>query len=183
LNYALYGNFYNWFSCSYYYFADNASANLVNYEEKLVWLFNKIGVDPSAICKAFLIGKSHMGSEKGILIQVFDMSHFNPWRNYYEFSDSLCGSFTQEAISEVVKGNSLTYFPSQIRMLMSNRHTLNPSSPLIIKRYDACPPEKIQAYEDELRHYIRSLDADRGKVEAYKQELFTVWEVEDDQAV
>ncbi|MCB1181589.1 MAG: hypothetical protein KDK55_06190 [Chlamydiia bacterium] len=182
MNYALYGNFQHSASCSYYYFANNTSLNYVNYENKLVWLFNTLGIDTSSIHEAFTIGRYHLSAEKGILIQVFDMSHFNPWKEYYELSDEQCGGFSHSPISEIIKGTDPSSFFWQIRMLMSNRHTLNPHSSLYIKRYDALDSQIIQKYEQELREFIKGLDVDKEKVIQYRQELFTVWEVSDEQA-
>lgn len=181
MNYALYGNFQYPGSCSYYYFAENSSQTYLDYETKLVWLFNKLGIDPSTIHEVFTIGRYHLDAEKGILIQVFDMSHFNPWKDYYELSDEQCGGFANAPISEIVQGTSPTSFPWQIRMLMSNRHTLNPYSSLVIKRYDTLDPQVIRDYEQELREFIRSLAPEKEKIEQYKKELFACWEVIDDQ--
>jgi hypothetical protein len=181
MNYALYGNFQSPASCSYYYFAENSSLTHINYERKLEWLFNKLGIDSSMIYEAFTIGRLYLEAEKGILIQVFDMSHFNPWRKHYDLSDGQCGGFASSPISEIVAGTHPTSFPWQIRMLMSNRHTLNPYSPLIIKRYDALDPKVIQEYEQELREFIAKLIPEEEKMEQYKKELLEVWEVTDDQ--
>lgn len=182
MNYALYGNFHNPASCSYYYFAANSSLTYVDYESKLLWLFEKLGIEMSTISNSFNIGRHHLGAEKGILIQVFDMSHYNPWRDYYNLSDHQCGTFDTSPISEIVTGTTPASFPWQIRMLMSNRHTLNPHSSLCIKRYDAVDPQVIKEYEQELRRYIQSLSPDQEKIKQYKDELFTAWEVFDDQA-
>lgn len=181
MNYALYGNYQNTGSCSYYYFANNSSLTPVNYEAKLVWLFNKLGIDTPAIHEAFTIGRLHLNEEKGVLIQIFDMSHYNPWKEYYALSDELCGSFDTAVFSKVVEGIYPTTFPWQIRMLMSNRHTLNPFSSLIIKRYDALEPQVAHEYEKELREFISGLSSDGQQVNQYRQELLEAWGVTDEQ--
>lgn len=178
MNYALYGNFQAPGSCSYYYFAHNSSANHINYEPKLVWLFDKLGINRDQIHEAFTVGHEHLSAEKGILMQVFDMSHYNPWEDFYQLADEQCGGFEKALISEIVAGTHPKVFPWQIRMLMSNRHTLNPFSSLVVKRYDALAPEEVTLYQKELRAFIRTLVVDQAKAEQYKTELFQEWEVD-----
>ncbi|MGA8163497.1 MAG: hypothetical protein WB791_00540 [Waddliaceae bacterium] len=48
----------------------------------------------------------------------------------------------------------------QLRLLLNNRYTLNPYSHLVVNRWDFYDPEKIVPCENEMREFIRNLDAD-----------------------
>jgi hypothetical protein len=178
MNYALYGNFQSPACCSYYYFAKNGSQNDVDFASKLAWLFEKLGIDTQHIAEAYEIGEEHLYIAKGILIQVFDMSHYNPWNDYYALANAQCGGFSDAPLSEIVAGTHAQTFPWQVRMLMSNRHTLNPYSSLVVQRYDTLKAEERSLYEQELRSFIRGLVSDPEKAKSYKAELLELWEVD-----
>ncbi len=182
MNYALYGNFNTWPSCSYYYFANNASLTHHNYESQLLPLFEFLGIDASELKKAFDIGRQRLGAKNGVIMQLFDTSHYNPWKAHYELADKMCGGvYTKESISQTMKGVEPSLFYSQIRMLMSNKSTLNPFSDLVVKRYDTADPAATQSYEKELKAYLGNLEADPEKVAKYKAELTQLWGIDDAQ--
>ena len=170
--------------------------------DELVFLFNKIGIDTSLISSTIEIGDKYFGFQDDMIIQVFDMSHYNPWKNYYALADMQCSGHVIDndrwtnadqnrylnngtkilegdrvPISKMIVAPNLfiSSLPSSFRMLLSNRYTLNPFAGLVIKRYDKVDQKIIQQYETELREYIRKLDADQDKIEQYKDELLNIW--------
>jgi len=180
LNYALYGNFHCCGCCSYYYFSENDSCLSIDFREKLVFLFEKIGLTQHEIDKAFDLAEHYFFDEKGIILQVFDLSHYNPWQSYYALSDPRCGSgLGTTRISELIQGIESSSFTSEMRMLMTNRHTLNPYASLVIRRYDVVEPAKILEYEQALRECIRGFVPDSFKVQNYRKELLELWGVDD----
>jgi hypothetical protein len=180
LNYAIYSNYKSDFFSTFYYFSKNSSSSNVNFEEKLVWLFDKIGLDKSIIPLLFSVGRSHFSSSKtGIIFQIFDMSHLDHPDHPYEYTNPLIGTFAHNDMpfSEAVEGTEPTHFYLQTRLLMSNRYTLNPYSPLIIKRYERTDPEIVANYEQQMHQIIQTVQADPVKAEFYKAELRLLWNV------
>lgn len=185
MNYALYGNFRFMGWCSYYYFFTNSSAQLTSQEAYLGWLFERIGLDTSLAHQAFAIGKDYLEGNRGVLFQIFDISHFHPQNTpLHDFSDKLCSTGLEgHLLSSLYQGHDPSLFYDQCRMLMTNHGTLNPFSPLIIKRYDTVDPNVSAEYEQALRSFIKGLSPDPEKVAEYRKELFCAWEVIDDQVL
>ena len=81
MNYALFGNFDNFGSCSVYYFTKNTSNLTVEFQAKLHELFQYVGLPTDAISELFLIGQSLMNTDNAVLFQFFDFSHHNAFLN------------------------------------------------------------------------------------------------------
>lgn len=176
MNYAIYGNHHTMGSSSYYYFTINGSASTINYEQKIKALFDRLEINSDAIQTLFTIGRKYIGHEYGVIYQVFDMSHYDPRKAYYSLADEHCISYaTKQIFSDVVAGIFSSFFPNQIRMLLSNTSTLNPYSSLVVRRFDKLSPEATEAYLTELRQAVRSLGYSQEKVEAYRNELLSLW--------
>jgi hypothetical protein len=63
----------------------------------------------------------------------------------------------------------------QLRLLISNRYTLNPYGALVVRRWDLYDAATISGYEDEMRQYIRNMHYDADKAQIYKQNLLELW--------
>ena len=176
MNYAIYGNHTNHFSSSYYYFTANSSATSVNYAHKIKWLMERLKMDDSTISSLFQNSLQIMGYDNGVIFQLFDFSHDEPQKPYYHLADSHCLNFgANTPFSTMVQGHQPTCFANQIRMLLSNKVTLNPYSDLVVCRYDKLPPETIQLYESYLREAIKNLKPSEAACESYRQELLQLW--------
>lgn len=177
LNYAVYSNYKNSFFSTIYYFSKDTSSSDVNFEEKLVLFFDKVGLDKKMIPVLFSIGRTHLSDKTGVLFQLFDMSHLDNPESPYQYTDPLIGTFAHNDMpfSEAVQGIEPTHFYLQTRLLMSNYSTLNPNSPLVIKRYEMTDPEIIETYEREMREVIQDLKANSFQLELYKSELISIW--------
>ena len=93
MNYTMHENIKYKYDCSYYYFNNNKSFRKIDHKMNLEWLFKKIGISNDQIATAFAIGEQHLKTNKGIILQLFDMSHLDPNKNCYALSDKVCGSF------------------------------------------------------------------------------------------
>lgn len=179
MNYAIYGNHTNYGSSSYCYFSDNGSATWLDYKQKLVWLFDRLGIDRGQIELLFAIGQQHLQYEAGVIYQLFDTSHFDPRKPYYALADEQCLNYgVNSSFSSMVQGNAPKPFANQIRMLLNNRYTLNPHGALVVMRYDKVSPENTQLYTCELKTAVKALVFDKEKSESYKCELQNLWGIQ-----
>lgn len=196
INYSLFGNYYNTASaqCTVCYFSQNSSYSTVNYEKKLTFLFEELGIPTSQISELFRTGSSIERSPSGVLYQFFDTSHFEPHtRNGYELTDELCypakagdvvgGTYDHNVtrpFSEIFQETYPRRFDtsySQIRLIMNNQVSLNPFSPLRVRRYDQIDAETTRKYEKALRKKIQQLPRNHNKVNHYKEKLRGYWNV------
>lgn len=183
MNYALFGNFDNFGSCSVYYFTENKSATTVVFQKKLQDLFEIVGLPISEIPELFLIGKPLMDTENAVLFQFFDFSHHNAFSQPYQLVDRMCypaipGGIPHsinQALSSLYLGIEPLRFAPQFRLVINNADVLNPFSSLSIKRYERTNPQIIKEYEGELREAIKKLAYDKAKAKQYRQDLLALW--------
>lgn len=64
-------------SCPTEYFTKNFSLTTVNYVTKLTEFFNLLGLDPANINIVFHVARNALPSDRGVLMQFFDRSHYN----------------------------------------------------------------------------------------------------------
>lgn len=178
LNYSIYSNYTSDFYSTYFYFATNSSSSVINFEEKLLWLFDRLGIDQCHIHELFTLGRKFLAASKtGVLFQFFDCSHNIPGHSHYEFVDPLLGTFAHNDMlySQAIEGSQPSHFYLQSRLLMSNYYTLNPYSPFVIKRFELTDPEVIKQYEHAMKEYIKTFKIDPEKVQSYTDELEQLW--------
>lgn len=183
MNYALFGNFNNFGSCTVYYFTENRSASTTVFQAKLNYLFESVGSPPHMISELFAIGNSLMETDNAVLFQFFDFSHYNAFNKHYQLMDqmsypALPGGIPHsinKKMSELYLGNQPQHFTEEFRLVINNSHILNPYSSLSIKRYERSDPQKIKEYETKLREAIRNLPHDHAKAMQYRQLLLNLW--------
>lgn len=188
MNYALFGNFTNFGSCSVYYFTANHSATTVGFQAKLAFLFESVGLPSNALPELFKIGNSLMATENAVLFQFFDFSHHNGFHEPYQLVDQMCYTAfpggtpyaLNKKMSELFLGIQPQHFTDQFRLVINNSRILNPHSPLAIKRYERSDPQLVEDYESQLRTAIRSLPHDSAKAKQYRALLIDLWEQTDE---
>jgi hypothetical protein len=171
-------------SCSPYYFLQNSSLTEQSFEKHLRPFFELLGIDQRHIRGAIDIGMKNLPNDRGILIQFFDISQQeDPLKKPYNFVDKhgypsqpLGVPFTAylSLPSLYITHKDLDRYP-QLRLVMSNRYTLNPNSPIMMMRLDNIDEGIVYNYEQKLRQYFRSLKADPVKKEAYRKALLAYW--------
>ena len=175
MNMTLYGNYWHYDQSSVYFFVTDTSFGDINYKHKLITFFTKLGVDPSYIEEAFNIGLSTL-SDGGILMQFFDTSNYAlvDEQAYLSYEGGK-KYYTNEPISTLILDPHRTDFP-QFRLLLSNRHILNPKSAVEIKRYEMTSPAALKSYEQAMRDYFQTCPVDVYQKEIYRSELLTTWD-------
>lgn len=188
MNYALFGNFNNFGSCSVYYFTENRSATTVHFQNKLQVLFEFLGIPVQQIPDLFAIGNELMENDNAILLQFFDFSHHNAFLHPYEFVNRMCytalpGGVHQpigKEMSTLYLGSGPASFTPQFRLVINNANTLNPNSPLVIRRFERGDPSVVDAYQEKLRKAIKALPFDPEKRDQYCALLIALWGQDDE---
>ena len=176
LNYAIYGNFNSIGSSSYNYFTSNGSSSFVDYRRHLYNLFSCLGISSGEVHKLFDIGRKHTNQESGVIYQIYDMSHYDPRKSYYQLADQQCLWLQGEVVfSKMIVNTYPTLLNREFVMRMNNQFTLNPYSSLVVRRYDKISAEETKIYMSELRSAVRSLDFSKEKALEYRELLLSLW--------
>lgn len=188
LNYTLFGNHKNFSQCTVCYFSKNHSWFTISYVDKLRFLFTELGIPASEISGLFEIGREIEDFQTGVIYQFFDSSYQEP-NHYsaYELVDVFsypslpAGSYdhaVSASLSDIFQGVHKRRFDlneGQIRLIMNTMVTMNPYSPISMRRYDLIPLDIIKKYENSLRSKIRSLPREQKKVSQFKNQLKVFW--------
>jgi hypothetical protein len=190
LNFAIYSNFDEEGSCSLSLFIKDYSKTNLNYKSKLTPFYDKLGISSKALNGLYAIGTKWLDEDIGILLQISENSHEFDYNNEaYNYIDMICYPSKKGGIIYGSKPISTHYerilsdsyvkskvdIAPQLRLLISNQYTLNPSSDLIVRRWDFYDTERIAEYEQEMREYIRNMKYDANKVQAYREKLLEIW--------
>lgn len=176
MNFALYENYLRPAECSPYYFVKNSNWKQYDYEKKLIWFFEAIGLDPAAIHGAFEIARSSLPNG-GVLLQMFDTSEKSyALANSQAYVSHGRGRryYPEKKLSDFILDNSKRAFP-EIRMVLNSETTLNPFSSLSIQRYDISTREETAAYKEKMRAYFRSLNVTEAKRDEYIDKISSIW--------
>lgn len=161
------------------HYNNNESVKPLGYARRLKWLFQRLGVQENEIAKLFALAKDQLSSSKGVILQIFDTS-FKP----YEFTKKTAfpaypNGFmaANKTVDEYFMDDSFVPpYPHEIRLLLNNRETLNPDSPLkIIRHTPEISTETLKKYQINLRNKIKILTYSQSKKNSYLQELKAIW--------
>lgn len=177
LNFTLYGN-HNCFGLnSVVNFSKNISYSPTQNRKELIQFFDYLGIDTQLLEWLYILAYQHIDSKAGLLLQLFDTSP-----TPYAFADassyaSYPNGFISEnrLIHEFFLDNAYGEFPHEMRIILNLQGILNPRSPFLIKRYTKVQPNKLKAWEQELRALIKNSSFDATKKEELKQELLRNW--------
>ncbi len=190
LNFGIYSNFDLWGSCSLNFFVHDFSISKKDYVKLLTPFYKQLEISPSALYCLFDIAKKWLDGDQGILLQFSENSHLkDPNHEAFNFADEFCypakrggglygiGTISnqyEEIFSDEYVNQEMDIAP-QLRLILSNRVTLNPYSNLIVRRWDLHDEETIANYEAEMRNYIRNLKYDEVSVQYFKSNLLKTW--------
>ncbi|MBA3603020.1 MAG: hypothetical protein H0W50_05130 [Parachlamydiaceae bacterium] len=197
LNFGIYSNFKSKGSCSVKLFAKDKSSKPISYIDQLIPFYEKMGIKNSeaSLKKLHKIFSTCLKSDSGILLQFSENSHLSSsTKEAYNFADKLCYPaksggyrYDEKLISAHFKRamsddymNNAADISDQIRLLVNNRHTLNPFSHFTIQRWDLVDAKAVTDYEKEMRLSIRKLTYDSKKVVNYHDSLMKEWKKEVD---
>ncbi len=152
-------------------------------EKELECMFIWLGIDTAKVSEVFDLALEALDdgkNERGILLQVFD-SISCQGAGCYPFVDDCCYPaypngypYQNKSISEYIYGSC--GFPPEMRIVVTNEHTLNPTSSLRMKRYDTFKISTLQEHDRVLREYITNLSYDIEKQEEYRAMLLDAWQ-------
>ncbi len=192
LNFGIYSNFKSKGSCSVKLFANDKSSKPINYINQLIPFYEKMGIknNEAELKKLHKIFSKCINSDSGIMLQFSENSHLScSPKEAYNFADKLCypaksggyrydekliSAHFKRAMSEDYM-NNVADISDQIRLLINNKHTLNPLSHLSIQRWDLVDGQTVESYEKEMRQNIRKLTFDNKKVVKYHDSLMKEW--------
>lgn len=177
LNPVLYSNYNQLGFTSTVLFTTNRSQqDPKRFSDDLKLFFAQLGMDASLIDQVFEVGKSCLKDDRGVLLQLFDLSE------NYSFSNKHCYPaypngypFKNEQTSSFFYSENQLSFPPEIKLLLTDAYTLNPFMPLKILRYDKMQSSVVKGYEEELRHLIQAASVDASQVETYREQLLEIW--------
>lgn len=169
-------------SCPTEYFTNNASLTKVKYPGKLKGFFRMLGIAPNKVNEAFTIARNLLPNDRGILLQFFDLSHLSTMHPYYDLLDRHAYASRPLGIpvtgaelpSHYIWRRDLFDYP-QLRLVISNRHILNPNSHLQIKRYDGIDKATIKKYERALREFYNNQKVKAAQKKRYREQLQALW--------
>lgn len=165
LNFTLYANSNQSGLNSLVNFTRNEGIPRVKLIKQLKEFFEELGMDPKAVEGIYEIAKSHLTSDAGVLLQFFDTSP-----SPYSFLNSIGYAsyptgfiFENRLTSEYFMEQEEASFPYELRILLTSQGIMNPKSPIVIKRITKIQPNKLKAWEEALKVYLRSLHFDSTK--------------------
>jgi hypothetical protein len=189
LNYGIYSNYNESGSCSLNIFVNNKDRE-IDYHAQLEPLFKKLDIPLEAIDGLMKIAAKRLKGARGILLQLVDRSHMGDQKGEaYNFADKHCypskkGGFLyddahlsnhiERIMSDLYVKHQLNVSP-QLRLLINNRYTLNPSCYLEIKRWDFYDAKTVEAYEKNMREYVKNLPYNASKALNYREQLLETW--------
>lgn len=190
MNYGLYSNYDKKGSCSLNLFVKDKSKTSINYAKQLAPFFKELGINPKELNELFKIAHQWLDEEGGVLLQLAETSHIeDPKGEAYNFLDTLgypcirgghqVGSYLisddfERIMTDEYINHKVDIAP-QLRLLVSNRFTLNPNSQLQIKRWDLYDAKIIKSYENEMRAHVKGLVYDTEKAKSYCKYLQELW--------
>lgn len=165
------------------YFIQNQPWTSPNYWALLLDFVERIGIDPKDFEKIIALGRSCLPQDRGVLIQFFAEdadpytfvdTHFYAARAGGKSCGIKPSSLFRLELPDYL--SSLVEFP-QLRLVINNKHILNPFSSLKMRRYDTCSDHQRQYYEESIRQQIQSLTVKLDKRDAVRQQLLSIWNV------
>ncbi len=177
LNFCIYSNHNRLGLNSVLNFTKNVGSDTYQQRKDLKHMFEELGMDSSLIEVAYTISHQHLDSKAGVLLQFFDSSvslyAFGNTVGYASYPNGFIAE--NQLISEYFLDTPSDEFPQELRLVLGISGVLNPTSPLIIKRYTKIQPGKLKIWELELRNLIKSSTFDPMRRDKLRQNLLQAW--------
>ncbi len=149
--------------------------------QDLVWLFETLGIDQEIYQSALKIGLEKLGEDHKMLLQFFDISHFQGDTAYatidrIAYPGYASGHpFENSSVSSYCLTSDKTDLPPQIFLILTDHIIGNPSQAIAIKRYAKIQPSILKSYEEELRNIFKKASYDEEKKDLYLEKLQQAW--------
>lgn len=158
------------------YFLQNQPWTSPDYWKLLLDFVENIGVVREEFEAIIALGRLNLPHERGMLIQLYAIGNdpytFIDRHIYAAYSGGK--PFDNPKASYFISNSSIADFP-QLRLVINNKHVLNPFSRFRMRRYDALTDLQRENYQTALRRSIQSLIVDEVKCKAARIHLLTLW--------
>ncbi len=177
LNIALYQTEFGHYPLTVNAYIYNTAYSSIQYKlsGELVPFFNKLGIESSYIDQLFDLAQKYVPRNRGIIIRISDN------QNNYKFIDThgyISHPFGMplgyNLPSFYYMDNAIFSFP-ELKIIMSNKHSVNPLSDLSITRYGSISTQQSNDYKQALTAFIKKIPYDKNKAAEYRQELLQLW--------
>lgn len=158
-------------------FTKNESVKPLGYKKRLVWLFERLGIKTDEIDNLFDLAYSNLVSNNGVILQIFDIPDYALSKNIAY--PSYPNGFISENVTVdeyFLNEQFMPPYPHEVRLILTNKQTLNPYSDLKMMRYTNLTGKKIATYENAMRKKIKALPSSSNASAKYRQELLKAWE-------
>lgn len=175
LNQSLYQSYDRPWDLTPRYFLENATWTNPPFLSILTAFFKKLGIDAQYVRDLWAAGERLLPADRGFILQVFDRSEslaFTKQCSYAAFSGGK--PHQQFADQHHLYDEHLRDFP-QMRLVLGQKTTLNPISPLSFIRYDGMNLKKRESYEIQISNMVKQLPYDVDKVQLMKLKLLEQW--------
>lgn len=157
------------------YYLENSTWTHSNLNAMIKPFFEALGISPALLDSLWNQGIDLLPHHRGYILQFFDQSQeyeFAKQHSYVAYSGGRPHPSNKN--HEILFDDQASDFP-QMRLVLSNESTLNPFSPLSIKRSDCMTDQERTKYETSLRALIEKLPFDAEKVLAMREKLLKLW--------
>lgn len=156
------------------YYIHNKSWTTPDYWTNIRSFVEKSGLDWDSFEKVIKEGLALLPQDRGILMQFFDQTNYHLLDKHFYLSQQGGVPYTNLPPSHYLQNPEIKFFP-QLRLVVNNNTILNPSSPLIMHRYDALTDGQKEHYEKTLRKSIRELKINDSRRTEMKEKLLSCW--------
>lgn len=179
LNFTIWGNHNRLGLNTIENFTKDEPVKPLGYKKRLKWFFGRLGIKESHIDDLFKTANEKLPRSTGVILQFFDES-----TTPYAFAKKIAypaypnGYIAENrTVDEYYEDESyVPPYPHEVRLLLSNKRTLNPSSPLKIVRYTPhLSGATLASYEKALRDKVKQLKFNKSRRDAYKIDLLATW--------
>ncbi len=162
-------------------FVKNEPVKPLGYERRLKWLFERLGIQNKEIAPLFQLARQRLASPTGVILQFFDTTgdSYAVAKNiaYPAYPNGFIAA--NKTVDEYFMDDDFTPpYPHEIRLILNNSETLNPSSKLKIVRYTPdITPSQLSSYQKALRKQVKKLSSNKTKRKSYQKELQSKWKL------
>lgn len=174
LNISLYQSYAQPWDLTPRYYLENQTWTHPTFWVYMREFFAEAGLETTSLMNIIDRVGALLPKNRGFLMQFFDLSEDHSFLNTHFYAAHSGG----KPLDSRRPAHDLVLTPlfnRQLRLVIDNKHVLNPFQPLVIKRYDSMTTDQRQRYENALREEVRNLAIDPIKGEAFRSRLLQEW--------
>lgn len=157
------------------YYLQNQPWTTPDYWTLLLDFAERVGIQRSDFESIIALGRSLLPQDRGMLMQLYvDGSDPYPFIDDHLYAAYSGGKPLEKCRASYFITSSVQEFP-QLRLVINNKHVLNPFSRLRIRRYDVLTDRQRQSYQKAICRSIQALTVDEVKCKAARAYLLSLW--------